>query len=653
MRSFLFGVAAFAFAAPAAAQTDLATKFGARESASSVSLSPDGKHIAFLQPVKGKGTALFVADADSSAAPKQVTYSDAAPWQMIWCDWASNARLVCKAYGISNDAGLLLGFTRLLAINMDGTNVKSLGQRQSSRSLGINQFDGDLVGWTADDSGAVLMSRNYVPENTIGTRLAKTANGLGVDRVDTLTLKATREETPKGDAAGYIADTGGNIRIMAMEERADDGVLRGITRYYYRIPGERDWRPFSEDSEAKPGMRPVAVDATRNVAYAFGKKDGRNVVYRVSLDGNSTVELVLASDKVDVNDLLTLGRTGRVIGADIVTDKRESVLFDPEYKALVTKLGKALPGLPLVHLVGASRDESKLLLYAGSDTDPGRYYIYEKSSRRLNEIMLVRPELEGMTLAKVQPVAYPAKDGTNIPAYLTLPPGGSGKGLPAIVIPHGGPGARDEWGFDWLAQYFAAQGFAVLQPNFRGSTGYGDDWYVNNGFKSWRTAIGDVNDAGRWLVSQGVADPQKLAIFGWSYGGYAALQTSVLDPDLFKAIVAVAPVTDLRMMIDQAQRYTNSALVERFVGSGEHLTSGSPRKQAALIKAPVLMFTGDLDLNVNAAQARAMDAALKEAGKTSELILYPGLEHSLIDSTVRADLLRKSSDFFRKTLKLK
>ncbi|MEI9851159.1 MAG: alpha/beta fold hydrolase [Sphingomonas sp.] len=125
-------------------------------------------------------------------------------------------------------------------------------------------------------------------------------------------------------------------------------------------------------------------------------------------------------------------------------------------------------------------------------------------------------------------------------------------------MPHGGPGARDEWGFDWLAQFFAARGYAVLQPNFRGSAGYGEDWFLENGFKSWRTAIGDVNDGGRWLVGQGIAAPAKLAIVGWSYGGYAALQSAVLDPELFKAIVAIAPVTDLGALKEESRWFTTT-----------------------------------------------------------------------------------------------
>jgi len=239
-----------------------------------------------------------------------------------------------------------------------------------------------------------------------------------------------------------------------------------------------------------------------------------------------------------------------------------------------------------------------------------------------------------------------------VPAYLTLPPSGAKAGLPAIVMPHGGPSARDEWGFDWLSQYFAAKGYAVLQPNFRGSSGYGDAWFQGNGFRSWRVAIGDVNDAGKWLVSQGIADVSKLAIFGWSYGGYAALQSGVVEPGLFKAVVAVAPVTDLAGLKEESRFWSNHVLANRFIGSGPHIREGSPAENVANMRAPVLLFHGDLDRNVGINQSRRMADRLRAAGKKAELVVYPKLDHYLEDSKVRADMLRKSDSFLRSALGL-
>jgi dipeptidyl aminopeptidase/acylaminoacyl peptidase len=188
----------------------------------------------------------------------------------------------------------------------------------------------------------------------------------------------------------------------------------------------------------------------------------------------------------------------------------------------------------------------------------------------------------------------------------------------------------------------------VIQPEFRGSTGFGDSWFQQNGFHSWRTAIGDVNDAGHWLVKQGMVDPAKLAIFGWSYGGYAALQANVLDADLFKAVVAVAPVTDIGLLRGQV----NQNVEKKDIGEGTQIAEGSPDRHAQAFKAPVLMFHGTKDINVFVEESRAMDKALHDAGKSSQLVIYPGDDHQLRDSKVRADMLAKSDAFLAKALHL-
>jgi len=216
-------------------------------------------------------------------------------------------------------------------------------------------------------------------------------------------------------------------------------------------------------------------------------------------------------------------------------------------------------------------------------------------------------------------------------------------------MPHGGPEARDTQGFDWLSQYFAAMGYAVLQPNFRGSTGYGEKWFAGNAFKSWKIAMSDVNDGGRWLLSQGV-DPRKLAIFGWSYGGYAALQANVVDPDLYKAVVAVAPVSDLGLLKSESSGFTDARIERDRIGSGPLVAEGSPARHADRFKAPVLIFQGDRDLNVNAEQARRMDSALAHAHKPHTLVMYPGLDHQLDDGDARADMLRRSAAFLAEHL---
>ena len=633
----------------------VAARFGALPEVEAISLSPDGGKVAIIAPY-AKGQVLMIADLVHGGVPKAIMRAEAKDGRLSSCVWSTNDRVVCRVFAVSNDAGLLLGFTRNLAVNIDGSKLVKLSARESSRALGIMQDGGTVLDWDVPGQpGAVLVSRQFVPESDIGTRLAQTGEGLGVEALDTVTLRRTIVERPRRDAVEYISDGRGSIRIVGAQTLENTGYLSGKTRYSYRQAGSRDWHPLSvvtSDSQASQGFNPYAVDSDRNVVYGFDEKDGYRALFSVALDATQKKDLLLARTGVDVDQLIRIGRAARVVGASYATDRRIAEYFDPELRKLSAALGKALPGGPNVDFIDASEGEKKLLLVASADTNPGMTYLYDKASRQLEEVLPLRPGLKSVALAPMKAVSYKAADGTMIPAYLTLPLGSSGKGLPAIVMPHGGPSARDEWGFDWLVQFYAARGFAVLQPNFRGSSGYGSAWYQENGFKSWRTAIGDVNDAGRWLVAQGVAAPDKLAVVGWSYGGYAALQSAVLDPDLFKAIVAIAPVTDLERLRTESSRYVSGSLVSAFIGTGAHVREGSPAQNAASFKAPVLLFHGDMDQNVDVAESRYMEARLKAAGKTATYVEFAGLSHSLPDTAARTRMLSESDAFLRKALGL-
>ncbi len=630
------------------AQADNAALFGARESIQDIALSPDGNRLAVIQPAVGQGATLYVVDIASGKSVR-VTGIDGDPERLDWCRWVSNERLLCSIFAMSEIEAVLAPFSRLVAFNADGSDAKIVSARASDRATGYDQSGGQVLDWLPEEDGAILKSRKFIPELMTGSHVGNTLDGIGVERIDTSTLKARTIETPKRDAVEYISDGHGRIRVMGIQPpQGATGYAGRSIIYRYRAKDSDDWKTLSKvNTNSSDTFNPYAVDRDLDIAYGFARRDGRLSLYSVSLDETMSEKLVYAHPEVDVSGLVRIGRRNRVVGVSYATEKRHVEFFDPELKRLQASLSKAVPGLPLIYFADSSLDESKLLLWAGSDIDPGRYYLFDKKTRRLAEALLARPELEKTTLSTVKPISYKAADGTMVPGYLTLPPGSTGKNLPTILMPHGGPSSRDEWGFDWLAQFFAAQGFAVLQPNFRGSSGYGDAWYQKNGFKSWRTAIGDVNDGARWMVAEGIADPAKLSIFGWSYGGYAALQAVTTEPDLYKAAVAVAPVTDLEALRSDARNYSNFLAVDDFIGNGPHIREGSPAQNAAQIKVPVMMFHGDKDINVAVRQSRLMADRLRSAGKSPTLIVYPKLDHQLDDSAARADMLRKSDTFLR------
>lgn len=640
-------------AAPAIA--DDAALFGTLEKAYSAALSADGKKLVFVGYGGGTSTIAVVVDLVNPSAT-QVARGDGNPTNLNYCEWTAEDRLVCSLWGLVRRDSFVISMGKTLAMNADGSKQVMLGQRNTQfDQLGWRQYDGRIVDWMNGTDGMVLMARTNVPEKSTGKITARIQEGLSVDRIDTRTGKATTVERAANRVTDYISDGLGNVRLMTTTEVSINGDLRGIDKHFYRLVNDKSWRELGTYNSAGngSGMELLAVDPIINAAYVLQPLDGRWALYRISLDGSLKSEMVFASKAVDVDNVIQVGRGGRVIGASYNTDRSRIEYFDPAYKAIHEMLAKALPKLPLISFYSASADEQTLLIFASSDVDPGHWYVFDRTKKTLVEAITQRAGLKGKKLSNVTAITFPAADGTQIPAFLTLPPGVTdAKGLPAIVMPHGGPAARDEWGFDWLAQFFAQRGFVVLQPNFRGSAGYGDQWFVKNGFQSWKISIGDICDGGRWLVKQGYADSSKLAIFGWSYGGYAALQSNVLDPNLFKAVVAVAPVADLALLKNERMQWTSWMIEGDYIGSGPHIKEGSPAQNAQAFVAPVLMFHGTMDLNVDIDQSRRMDKELRSAGKSSELIVYPDLDHGLRDETARADMLRRSEAFLRARLKL-
>ena len=622
---------ALSVAAPLRAQpTDgAASLFGAREGIEQIDLSPDGRRVVYLTPGPGTSTVVLVQELSADSPPQVAMRSDGSPERIRWCNFADNDRIVCQITALIERGPTFTPFERLMAVDIDGGNPKLLVRRA------YGQFDGDVIDWLPDQPGFVLLARSG-----------------RVDRVDVRSLRSSTHERRNANWGTFMTDGRGNVRIMAVSTvRGATGMLGSRIAFFYRIRDNHRWQPLGDyDTVSREGLYPVAVDPDGNAAYVLKKLNGRRALYRISLDGSMTTDLVHASDQVDVDNVVRIRQGAQVIGVTFADEMRRKVYFDPAFEALAQSLGRTIPNLPLLDFIESSTDGDRLLVHAGSDSDPGRYFLFERSTRRLTEILLDRPPLENVRLAAVRFVTYAAADGAQIPAYLTLPPNGAGRYLPAVILPHGGPSSRDEWGFDWLAQYLAHRGYAVLQPNYRGSAGYGDEWLQQNGFRSWRTSIGDISAGARWLAHQGIADPARLAILGWSYGGYAALQSGVTEPELFRAVVAIAPVTDLQELRSDARMFTSGRNFAEFLGDGPHLREGSPARHAERMAAPVLMFHGERDVNVLVGHSRAMDRALREAGRSSELVTFPGLEHDLASGEARGQMLERIDAFLRQHL---
>lgn len=654
---WLSGAALAALAVQPASADEIdaaAARFGARPTVLDLGISPSGDKIYMVGTRADGGENAIVVDlATTNAVP--ILSSRGGTEKLTHCQFVLDDRVVCSLYLFDRTGGRVNAATRLATISADGKDMKPLTPPTRKSAYYTSAYGGGIIDYNvAGDPKSVLMVRWVAPEVTTSSLTARKDEGLTVEAVDLYSLKRRTIERPR-DAVGFETDGKGNVRLMETMPVNASGYAEGQSNYSVRPTVGSGWQALSTvmyDGGKSKGFEPQAVAPERNTVIGFEDYQGRKALFEKPLGGGEP-QLLLAHPIADVDGLVRIGRDQRIVGATYATEKRFVQYFDKELDALAKSLAKALPGNPQISIIDATKDEKKLILFVGSDVDPGQYYLFDKTTKKLAPITGLRENLAGIKLGQMKPITFPAADGTMIPGYLTLPPGSDGKNLPAIVMPHGGPAARDEWGFDWLVQYFATQGYAVLQPNYRGSTGYGSGWFQKNGFQSWKTAIGDVNDAGRWLVAQGVTSKDKLAIVGWSYGGYAALQSAVLDPDLYKAIVAIAPVTDLQMLKDESRYYTNHRIMENFIGTGPHIAEGSPARYAERFKAPVLLFHGDLDMNVGVEESRLMNGKLKAAGKSVDYVEFKDLEHQLDDNAARTRLLSASDRFLRRTLNIK
>jgi hypothetical protein len=259
-------------------------------------------------------------------------------------------------------------------------------------------YGGEVLDLLPDEDGMVLMIRAYLPEDHIGSHLGSPQRGLGVDRIDTRTLQRTSVEPPRADAVGYISDGHGNVRIMSLQVVGNSrGQWSGVVKCLYRMGDSREWRELGNYDEInRTGFRPVAIDAAENVALGYEKKAGRLALYKVALDGSTREELVYERPEVDVGYLIDIGRRQRTVGIEYATDRSHVYYFDPAIEALHASLGRALGNQPILRITDSSVDESKLLLIAGSDNDPGSYYLFDRAAKQARPLLAVREPLDGV-----------------------------------------------------------------------------------------------------------------------------------------------------------------------------------------------------------------------------------------------------------------
>jgi dienelactone hydrolase len=344
------------------------------------------------------------------------------------------------------------------------------------------------------------------------------------------------------------------------------------------------------------------------------------------------------------------GDTGLLIGEQLEGDTPSYSFFDPAASARFNGAKAAFQGVN-VRLVSASRGFGRMVIYTDGGDDSGTYWLVDITTGKASVLGEAFPTVTSAEVGPTRMIEYKAADGLTIHALLTLPPGREAKNLPLVVMPHGGPIGRDRLGFDWWAQAFASRGYAVLQPNFRGSDGYGED-FITAGFGQWGGKMQtDLSDGVAYLGAQGIANAKRTCIVGASYGGYAALAGVTLQHGVYRCAVAYAPVADLAQMTNYSgDRYgesTDLADWDRYIGASSK-SAISPAAHAGAADAPVLIFQGKFDEIVPMSQSIEMDSRLRGAGKVSTLVLFDNETHHMVLEDTRVAVVKQSVDFVEK-----
>jgi dipeptidyl aminopeptidase/acylaminoacyl peptidase len=385
-----------------------------------------------------------------------------------------------------------------------------------------------------------------------------------------------------------------------------------------------------------------------------GEKTGRQALYRYNFATSTLGELVYQNPTNDVSNVL-LGEDGREVRAAFYTDERDRVeWFDPKMKAIQADLDRAVPGKE-AWIVSRSRDAGRLLVLVTGASDPGSYYYYVPAEGVMQRLAWRNERLKGRPLTAGRPIVYRARDGLAIHGYLTLPPGREAKGLPLIVLPHGGPfGVRDSGDFDPEVQLLANRGYAVLQPNYRGSESYGRAFEAKGDGQWGRAMQDDLDDGMDWLVAAGTADPKRVCIMGASYGGYAALWGATRNPTRYRCAISFAGVSDIGRQL----RYSNDFFPSRDAArqwrsrvqgeAGFALADISPLAQVDRLRVPVLIAHGGADQRVPPSQSSRYAKALEKAGKAFEYHVYPDEGHGFSSAANFKDWLDRLEAFLRR-----
>ncbi len=608
---------------------------------SGLQLSPNGKFLAVISTINKRRniTMLEVANLKNAKALTQFDETNVGGFF-----WANNEKII---------------FTMDSSGGREGFSIYSVKTDEKAK---VKLLVGATFGAGGVRSASVINRLVDDPDHVIVQYNGRNATAPDIYKLNINSHWDNRRKTNgkmkliaknPGDVTGWLVDNAGNVRGGS----SMDG-LNG--KFFYKDIGEKEFRLIREFQVTDENISPIGFDATNTTLYAMSNV-GRDTRAFYTYDPNTDKlgELIYGRDDVDMGGMIFSEKQNKLLGVTYFDEYPRQVIFDEKEKQVRDSLGQAFPDKQ-VNFTSSTKDEMISIVHVGSDLDPGQYYIFDRNTNKLRWILPAMSSIKPDEMSPMKPIKFVSRDGLDIRGYITIPNNSSGKNLPIIINPHGGPfGVRDFWGFNAEHQFFASRGYATVQVNFRGSGGYGREFEQAGYGGKWGAEMqNDITDAVKYLVDEGIADPDKVCIYGASYGGYATMAGLTFTPDLYKCGINYVGVTDVGLLFTSMPKSWEPAKELMKIQIGDPADEALMKRMSPLdhvdkITAPLMIVHGALDPRVVKQHATDLRDALKKRGvklSNDEWIMKKDEGHGFRKEENRIELYKKMEKFLAKAL---
>lgn len=617
-------------AAPIAAES-----FGKLPAIYDIAISPDGESLAYFMNINGQYGIRVLSTNGDTGKPKIVGLSSGL--KPSWIKWANNERVLAGLWESKKSGTTAYRVAAIYTVDSNTMKGKYLVKPKDV----FRQFNDQVIDFLEHDPQHILMS--YSDKNP---------QAPDVQKVNVNTGKDVRLKRGRKNIQNWYTDNRGIPRI-------GQGLYDSSKEKWNMIIRDADEENWLDVSHY-PGLKADSnirgfTDKTNEIIVGMYNNKDTVGLYVYDLTQKRISRTLFHDEKYDAGGIIT-NSEGKVVGAKFVSDSTQRILFEGE-DTLMERLKRQFPDSN-VDYIDQSLGGKKVLFKLSNGSYPGAIFLHDNVLNKSFKLAELRSDLDTEKLGRVLSATYGARDGQTIPGYMTVPmkitSNSQIKNLPFIVLPHGGPYARDSKRFDYFAQFFASRGYGVFQMNFRGSEGYGKS-FEEAGRKNWKIMQEDVEDATNMLIKKGYADPDKICIAGWSYGGYSALMGSINKPELYKCVISIAGVTDLKDMVNDLKKYrfgkisAREFLLQGFDGK-EDIKINSPVKRAAEIQSPVFLAHGQYDQQVHYDQYLRMIKALKKSKVDVTTLGFKREDHYLSNESNRVKMFVELDKFLMEHL---